>query len=70
MACFATELLKFGVAIDEYSQTDKAAVCCLDLFSINKVISKQDVTKNFWSCKLQTIIFLKVSVLFLSEKCY
>ena len=47
MACFATELLKFGVAIDECSQTDKAAVCCLDLFSINKVISKQDVTKNF-----------------------
>ena len=65
MACFATELLKFGVAIDEYSHTDKAAVCCLD-----KVISKQDVTKNFWSCKLQTKIFLKASVLFLSEKCY
>ena len=38
MTCFAAELLKFEVAIDECSHTDKTAVCCLDLFSINKVI--------------------------------
>lgn len=38
MTHFAAELLKFGVAIDESSHTDKAAVCCLDLFLINKVI--------------------------------
>ena len=38
MTSFAAELLKFGVAIDECSHTDKTAVCCLDLVSINKVI--------------------------------
>ena len=51
MTSFATKSLKFGVALDERSCAKWAAVCRLDLFSLNKILIAKRLEEFLGFCK-------------------